>query len=108
MITEMSMLTLYYKPSCPFCHRVLQMAENLKVELTLKDVSEDEKAHAELIEKGGMDQVPYLVDDEKNIDMYESGDIIEYIRDNYANKDAESTTKARVHVGGSVCESCEG
>jgi glutaredoxin 3 len=103
------MLTLYYKPTCPFCQRVLQMAENLKVELDLKDVSEDETALAELIEKGGMKQVPYLVDSDKDVAMYESSDIIEYLRENHANTDAsESPTKPRVHVGGSVCESCEG
>lgn len=103
------MLTLYYKPACPFCQRVLQMADNLKVELELKDITEDETVLAELIEKGGQKQVPFLVDTEKGVSMYESSDIIEYIRDNYVNT-ADSTTvsKPRVHVSGSVCESCEG
>ena len=103
------MLTLYFKPTCPFCQRVLQMAENLKVELELKDVSEDDATLAELIEKGGQKQVPYLVDTEKDTAMYESNDIIEYIRENYANT-AESSAEAKpkIHVGGSVCESCEG
>ena len=59
------MLALYYKQTCPFCQRVLQMAENLNIELDLKDIDEDEAAHATLLEKGGMDQVPYLVDSEK-------------------------------------------
>lgn len=103
------MLTLYYKPSCAFCQRVLQIAENLKVELVLKDVSEDEKAMSELLEKGGQSQVPYLVDTEKDVAMYESSDIIDYIRENYANTGGESVAaKPRVHVSSSVCESCEG
>ena len=85
------------------------MADNLKVEFELKDVSEDESALNELIEKGGQKQVPYLVDTEKNVAMYESSDIIEYIRDNYANTGAEPTAnKPRVHMSNSVCESCEG
>ncbi len=102
------MLTLYYKETCPFCQRVLQMAENLKVELDLKNVVEDESAHAELMEKGGIDQVPYLVDSEKDTAMYESSDIIEYIRENYANTASDAEAKPRVHISNSVCESCEG
>lgn len=101
------MLTLYYKPSCPFCQRVLQMAENLKVDLTLKDISEDATAKAELLEKCGKDQVPFLVDSEKDVAMAESSDIIEYLRENYANS-STITARPRVHVGGSTCVSCEG
>ena len=102
------MLTLYYKPSCQFCQRVLQMAENLKVEFDLKDISEDETARAELLEKGGKQQVPYLVDTEKGTAMYESSDIIDYIRENYANTGEATTNKPRVHISNSTCTSCEG
>ena len=104
------MLILYYKPTCPFCQRVLQMAENLKIDLDLKDVSEDETALAELIEKGGDKREPYLVDTEKGVSMYESNDIIDYLRENYANTGTSVTNavKPRIHVGGSTCESCEG
>lgn len=103
------MLTLYYKPSCPFCQRVLQMAENLKVELELKDVSEDESALAELLELGGQKQVPFLVDAEKGVSMYESSDIIEHMREHHANTaSSEGGVKPRVHISSAVCESCEG
>lgn len=103
------MLTLYYKPTCPFCQRVIQMAENLKVELDLKDVSEDEQAMNELLEKGGLRQVPYLVDSDKNTAMYESSDIIDYIRDNYASAGkVAAVMRPKVHISNSVCESCEG
>lgn len=105
------MLTLYYKPACPFCQRVIQMSENLKVELEMKDVSEDETAYTELMEKGGKMQVPFLVDSEKDVSMYESGDIIEYMRDNRPSTegvDGENAAKPRMHVSESVCESCEG
>lgn len=104
------MLTLYSTETCPFVHRVLQVAENLKIDLDIKDISEDEAARLELIERGGKEQVPYLVDTEKSVEMYESNDIIEYIREHYANSGATKTetAKPRVHVGGSVCESCEG
>ena len=101
------MLSLYYKESCPFCQRVLQMAENLGVAFDLKDIEDDEAVAAELVEKGGKRQVPYLVDTDKDVAMYESGDIIDYIRDNYAGV-ATTVAKPRIHMSDSTCVSCEG
>jgi anaphase-promoting complex subunit 7 len=103
------MFTLYYKPSCAFSQRVLQMAENLNVSLDLKDVSDSESALAELLQKGGNTVTPFLVDTETGVSMYESSDIIDYLRDNSKGVASPITAvKPRVHVGGSVCESCEG
>jgi glutathione S-transferase len=101
------MLTLYYKPACPFCQRVLQMAENLNVDLELQDVSDDETALATLLEKGGQKQVPFLVDSDRDTSMYESNVIIDYLREHYANAGA-ATAKPKIHISNSVCESCEG
>lgn len=84
------------------------MADNLKVELDLKDVSEDETALAELLEKGGKNQVPFLVDVESGVSMYESSDIIEYMRESVPKGDNVSVVKPRIHVGGATCVSCEG
>lgn len=103
------MFTLYYKPSCAFSQRVLQMADNLNVSLDLRDVSESEEAMSELMEKGGSSVTPFLVDAENNVSMHESSDIIDYLREH--SKGVASpivANKPRVHVGGSVCESCEG
>ncbi len=87
----------------------MQMADNLGVTLELRDIDESETALAELMEKGGKSQVPYLVDEDKNVSMFESDDIIEYMREHYANFGASSEApKPRVHVGGSTCTSCEG
>lgn len=102
------MLTLYYKESCPFSPRVIQMADNLKVDLEMKDVSEDSAALDELLEKGGKEQVPFLVDSEKDVSMYETSDIIDYMRENYSGTATATATQPRVHVGGSTCISCEG
>jgi len=102
------MLTLYYKETCPFCQRVLQMAENLGVEFDLKDIESDDAIAAELIEKGGKRQVPYLVDSEKDVQMYESSDIIDYIREHYAGT-ASTETKPRIHTAAdATCVACEG
>jgi glutathione S-transferase len=102
------MFTLYYKPTCPFCQRVLQVSDNLGVEFDLRDISEDESAREELIEKGGKQQVPFLVDAENDVSMYESSDIIDYVRENGKKSEGSSEAKPRIHVGGSTCVSCEG
>ena len=101
------MFTLYYLPTCPFCQRVMQVAENLNVTFDLKDISDD-AVRDELIEKGGKGQVPYLVDTDTDVAMYESSDIIDYIRDQYAGTATDK--KPRVHNAGAAatCVACEG
>lgn len=103
------MFTLYFKPSCAFSQRVLQMAENLNVSLELKDVSESEEAMSELMAIAGKSQTPFLVDSERGVSMDESSDIIDHLRQ-YGKAVASpiAASKPRVHVGGSTCVSCEG
>lgn len=97
------------RSTCPFCQRTMQMAENLGVALDLRDVDESEEALAELVERSGKQQVPFLVDADKNVAMPESNDIIEYLREHYAQSGVSNeVTKPRVHIGGSTCTSCEG
>lgn len=103
------MFTLYYKPTCAFSQRVMQMAENLNVSLELKDVSESEEAMNTLLELSGGSQTPFLVDDERGVSMLESSDIIDHLREFGKGATSPATaTKPRVFVGGSVCVSCEG
>jgi len=59
--------------------KVLAKAEELGVTFNLRDISSDPQAASELLEKGGKQQVPFLVDADNNVSMYESDDIIAYI-----------------------------
>lgn len=79
------MPTLYYKPSCPYCQDVLSEAEKIGLELKLLDINSDPKIAEELITRGGKRQVPYLVDETQGIEMYESKDIIEHLKEHYAH-----------------------
>jgi glutaredoxin 3 len=73
------MLVLYYRPTCPYCKKVLAAAKELGVGLEVRDIGD--AVHAkELVESGGKQQVPYLVDRKYNVSMYESDDIIEYLK----------------------------
>lgn len=77
------MLTLYVKPGCPFCARVLRTGEELGLTFDLKS-SDKEGVVDELIERGGKHQFPYLIDSEHDVEMYESDDIIDYLHQHYA------------------------
>lgn len=79
------MLNLYYKPTCPYCQRVLAANETIKAPVELKDVLTDPANKAELLEKGGKPQVPFLEDTDRGVSLYESMDIIEYLRTHYGN-----------------------
>jgi len=72
------MLILYIKTGCPFCAKVLDEVAILGLDPLLKNIADDSVAE-ELIARGGKRQVPYLVDEEKKIEMYESGDIVDYL-----------------------------
>jgi len=78
------MLTLYVKTGCPFCARVLDKAGQLDLDLELKNIADEATAN-ELVQKGGQLTVPYLVDSDKSIAMYESDDIIDYLEENYGH-----------------------
>lgn len=102
------MLTLYYKPTCPFCQRVLGEAEALGVKFNLKDISADETIANELIERGGKRMVPYLVDEVRSVEMYESGDIVNYLQEHYPNgTGGGSVNGLNVHQSDDTCESCQ-
>lgn len=72
------MYTLYIRPSCPFCQKVMRLIEEKEIAVDTKDISDPALAD-ELIEHGGKRQVPYLVDNERGAAMYESEDIIAYL-----------------------------
>lgn len=70
-------LALYYRPTCPFCIRVLDFMDRQGVTIPLIDISRDRDAAATLIEVGGKQQVPCLFIDGEP--LYESSDIISWI-----------------------------
>lgn len=102
------MLTLYYKPTCPFCQRVLGEAEDLGIKFNLKDIAADDAVAGELIERGGKRMVPYLVDEDRAVEMYESGDIIDYLKEHYPNGSAADTHNGlRIHKSDEACDTCQ-
>jgi glutaredoxin len=73
------MLDLYILQTCPYCKKVLAFAEEKGISLNTIDIA-DSKNEETLITLGGKRQVPFLVDKDRNVQMYESADIIEYLK----------------------------
>ena len=73
------MLDLYILQTCPYCKKVMAFFDENGVKYNKVDIA-DKAAEESLIQMGGKRQVPFLVDKERNIQMYESSDIIEYIK----------------------------
>ena len=73
----MDSLVLYYKPTCPYCQKVLHFMESRDIRITLRDILSNEDALNTLVAIGGKKQVPCLFIDGKP--LYESNDIIAYL-----------------------------
>ena len=73
------MIDLYMLSECPYCKKVIKFAEENNIKFNKLNI--DNKINEEsLITMGGKRQVPFLVDHDRNIQMYESSDIIEYLK----------------------------
>lgn len=75
-------LDLYMKPTCPFCHRVMDVVEGLDAPVEVHDISADAAARETLVRVGGKQQVPCLFIDGEP--LYESADIIAWLREHCA------------------------
>lgn len=79
------MLELYHAEGCPYCVKVRVFLEENSVAYVSKPVSlrKVTPLKQELIQLGGKGQVPFLVDKSTDTKMYESDDIIAYVKKNY-------------------------
>lgn len=69
-------LVLYYKPTCPYCQKVLAYMQDQDIELEMRNTMEPGVVD-DLIELTGKTQVPCLVINGEP--MLESNDIIAYL-----------------------------
>jgi glutathione S-transferase len=85
------MLELYQSEGCPYCAKVREKLSELGVSYVAHnprlpgdeggDVT-NEITHDELT-ADGEDQIPYLVDTDRGVTLYESDDIVEYLEEHY-------------------------
>ncbi len=79
------MIILYTKPNCPYCARVLAANESIGADVHTIDIAASDENRQKLISLGGKQQVPFLHDEEKEVMMYESADIISYLANTYGD-----------------------
>ncbi len=77
------MLKLYIKTGCPFCRKVLDYAKEHNIPLQERNIYDEEQNLKELLQIGGKQQVPLLLDESADIFLYESDDIVEYLKQRY-------------------------
>jgi len=87
-----SNLALYQFAACPFCVKVRRELRRLDLELPLRDAKGSELYRSELEHGGGRIKVPCLrIDEGENSTwLYESNDIIEYLRERFPAEAQES------------------
>lgn len=73
------MLDLYILETCPYSRKVIDYFEDNDIKYNKKDITKAENLK-KLIQLGGERQVPFLHDTDNDISMYESDDIIEYVK----------------------------
>jgi glutaredoxin len=81
-------VALYQYSTCPFCIKVRQELRRLSLNVELRDAQGAGEHRDALVQGGGRAKVPCLrITDEtgKTRWMYESGEIIDYLRGRFAN-----------------------
>ncbi len=80
------MIDLYITATCPFCIKVIRAAEQMGLaegrDYRIVDAAAGTPGRKTVVETGGKSMVPFLIDGD--VSMYESDDIIAYLRNHYA------------------------
>lgn len=74
---------LYNFEASPYCRKVREVLVELDLHHHVKNVGKRSQRRPELIARGGKMQVPYLIDPNTGVELYESNDIVAYLRKTY-------------------------
>lgn len=79
------MLELYQAEDCPYSEKVRTKLTELGVSYVIHNPRthdgevRNEQTHVELTELGGQDQIPFLIDHDREQQLYESDQIVQYL-----------------------------
>ena len=77
-------LVLYEFEGCPFCRKVREALSILDLEARIHPCPKGgHRYRDEVVRRGGKAQFPFLVDPNSGREMYESGDIVDYLYTEY-------------------------
>ena len=83
---EGQMLKLYDLEGCPFCRLAREALTELDLDVEIIPVAKGDTETREALKAlGGKVQMPYLIDPNTGVQMYESFDIVNYLYDQYGN-----------------------
>ncbi len=81
------MLDLFILETCPYCIKVMDYMDNNGIMYQKFDTDNNDNV-LRLLSLGGVDQVPFLYNEDTNDKIYESDEIIKYLKNlngkNYA------------------------
>jgi glutathione S-transferase len=83
--TAFKPLTLYNMEGSPYCRKVRETLSELDLTYSVRNVPKGSPKRAELEERGGKVQVPYLIDPNTGTEMYESDEIVAYLEEHYGS-----------------------
>jgi len=77
---------LYYYATCPFCFRVQIAMKQLGIEMEMRNIHQGHQYRDELMQGGGRTMVPCLrIDKDGETQwMYESADIVDYLKGKFS------------------------
>lgn len=76
-------LVLYNFEASPFCRKVRETLNELNLDYRVENVAKGSARRAEFRELAGRVMVPYLIDANTDVAMFESDDIIAYLKTTY-------------------------
>ncbi|CDY67206.1 BnaCnng53930D, partial [Brassica napus] len=85
-------LQLFEFEACPFCRREREAMTELHLSVEVYPCPKGSVRHRELVRRsGGQEMFPFLIDPNTDTSMYESGDIVKYLFNQYGNGRGPST-----------------
>ncbi|MFP8953297.1 glutathione S-transferase N-terminal domain-containing protein [Natrialbaceae archaeon A-arb3/5] len=87
------MLELYQAEGCPHSTEVRETLTDLGVSYVIHNPRQpggeggdvrNEQTFEAMTELGGEDSIPFLVDTDREVTLYESEDIVDYLKEHYA------------------------
>lgn len=76
-------LELYQFEACPACRKVRERLHELNLEFLVRTAGRGSAKRAELEARGGKQLLPFLIDANTGVEMYESDDIVAYLNETY-------------------------
>ncbi|MCK6555559.1 glutathione S-transferase N-terminal domain-containing protein [Candidatus Binatia bacterium] len=88
-------LELYNMEGSPYCRKVRETLTELDLVHLVHNVPKGSPKRRELERRGGKVMVPYLIDPNRGEEMYESDDIVSYLRKHYGTPTHEDSPTRR-------------